>query len=91
MRVDIEVAIYIESDCSRVNCSLYYVKIFDIMSALNSLPLFVFISTQTFGPLSQYIYISSGGMYKGDMPAGGYMEACCQVRYSVVGYLRIAL
>ena len=34
---------------------------------------------QTYGPESQYIYISSGGMYKGDMPEGGYKEACCAV------------
>lgn len=37
-------------------------------------------AVKAYGISSQYIYISSGGMYKGDMPEGGYMEACCSTK-----------
>jgi nucleoside-diphosphate-sugar epimerase len=37
-------------------------------------------AVKSYGSSSQYIYISSGGMYKGDMPEGGYMEACCSTK-----------
>ena len=70
-----------------VNCvslQVLYSTIFLFNCPLNHFTLYLYgtnmsSNLQTYGPGSQYIYISSGGMYKGDMPEGGYKEACCAV------------
>jgi hypothetical protein len=37
-------------------------------------------AVKSYGADSQYLYVSSGGMYKGKSPAGGYLEADGEVR-----------
>jgi hypothetical protein len=38
-------------------------------------------AVKSYGPDSQYLYVSSGGMYKGKSPAGGYLEADGEVSF----------